>query len=75
MRTTIVIDEDLIEELMRLEKSSSRSEAIRAAVEEYVRRRRMDEFMSLAGSGLIDLDWRQVEQEEMKEIKRHARRR
>ena len=75
MRTTIVIDEDLLEELMRVEGEVSRSEAIRKAVEDYLRRKRIDEFMSLAGSRLVDLHWRDAEQIELRKVKRHGRKR
>ena len=75
MRTTIAIDEALIEELMRLESGVSRSEAIRGAVEDYLRRKRIDQFMSLAGSGLVDLDWRETEHQEIRKVKKHGRKR
>ena len=75
MRTTIGIDEHLIEELMRIEQGVSRSEAIRRAVEDYLKRKRIDQFMSLASSGLVDMDWRKAEQEELRAIKRFRRKR
>jgi metal-responsive CopG/Arc/MetJ family transcriptional regulator len=75
MRTTIAIDEELIEELMRVEGQVSRSEAIRRAVEDYLRRKRIDEFMTLAGSKLVDLDWREAEREELRKVNRHGRKR
>jgi metal-responsive CopG/Arc/MetJ family transcriptional regulator len=75
MRTTIAIDEDLIEELMRIEPGLSRSEAMRKAIEDYVRRKRMDEFMALAGSGLVSMSWKEAEQEELKKLSRHGRKR
>ena len=75
MRTTIAIDEQLVEELMRVEGKVSRSEAIRRAVEDYLRRKRVDEFMTLAGSKLIDLDWKQVERGELRKVKGHGRKR
>ena len=75
MRTTIVIDDSLMEELMRVEGDVSPSEAIRRAVEEYLRRKRMDRFLTLAGSKLIDLDWRKAEQQEIRKVKRHGRKR
>ena len=75
MRTTIEIGEKLIEELMRVEGNVSRSEAIRRAVEEHLRRKRMDRFMALAGSGLVDLGWREAEQQEIRKVKRHGRKR
>lgn len=75
MRTTIAIDDDLIAALMHVEKNVSRSEAIRRAIEDYLRRKRMDEFMDMAGSGLVDLDWRKAERGEVRRIKRYARKR
>ena len=75
MRTTIAIDEALVEELMRVEGEVSRSEAIRRAVEDYLRRKRIDEFMSLAGSRLVDLDWREGKRQEIRKVKKHGRKR
>jgi len=49
MRTTITIDDKLVDELMRLEKSGSRSDAIRRAVEERIRQRKVAAFLALAG--------------------------
>lgn len=75
MRTTIAIDENLIDELMRVEPNVSRSEAMRKAIEEYVRRKRLEEFLTLAGTGLVDMDWRDVEQAELRKLKSHGRKR
>ena len=75
MRTTIAIDEDLINELMRIEPGVSRSEAMRKAVEDYVRRKHLDEFMALAGSRLVDMDWQEAEQLELRKLKKHGRKR
>ena len=60
---------------MRVEGDVSRSEAIRRAIEDYLRRKKIEEFMSLAGSGLVDVDWRDVEQQEIRKVKRHGRKR
>ena len=78
MRATIVVDDSLLDDLMRIEPGASRSEAIRRSIESYVQRRREDEFMALAGSGLVDLDWRAAEQQDLAElspVKTRARRR
>jgi len=75
MRTTIAIDEELIEELMRLEGEVSRSEAIRRAVEDYLQRRRIELFMDLAGSGLVDMDWREAEEQDLRKVKQRGRKR
>ena len=75
MRTTIAIDEALINELMRVEGRVSRSEAIRRAIEDYLRRKRVDEFMALAGSRLVDLDWQEAERLDVRKAKKHGRKR
>jgi metal-responsive CopG/Arc/MetJ family transcriptional regulator len=75
MRTTIAIDDGLVEELMRVEPGVSRSEAMRKAVQAYVLRKRLDDFMGLAGSGLVDMDWRDAERQELGKLKRHGRKR
>lgn len=75
MRTTIAIDEKLIDELMRVERGVSRSEAIRRAVQDYLQRKRVEAFKRLAGSRIVDLDWREVETQELEDLKRHGRRR
>ena len=73
MRTTISIDDDVIDELMRLEPGVSRSEAMRRAVEAYIQWRRQDAFMGLAGSGLVDLGWREAEEQELEKLERTGR--
>lgn len=75
MRTTIAVDDELLNELMRVEAGASRSEAIRRAIQDYLQRRREDAFMKLAGSGLVDLDWREAERREMEDVRRHERKR
>ena len=73
MRTTIAIDEELVAELMRVEPGISRSAAMRRAVEAYVRQKRLEGFMTLAGSGLVDLSWNDAERKELRKLKRHGR--
>ena len=70
MRTTIAIDDALLEELMRTEQGVSRSEAVRRAIQAHVRRKRIDEFKRLAGSRIVDLDWRAMERQEIADTER-----
>jgi metal-responsive CopG/Arc/MetJ family transcriptional regulator len=74
MRTTIAIDERLMDELMQTERGVSRSEAVRRAIQAHVRRKRIEEFKRLAGSRLVDLDWREMERLEMADARRQERR-
>ena len=73
MRTPIAIDERLMGDLMQAEPGVSRSEAVRRAVSDYLGRKRIDEFMTLAGSRLVDLDWRAVERQELDHVKQARR--
>lgn len=75
MRTTMSIDEELIAELMRSEPKVSRSEALRRAVRSHLQRKRFDAFMTLAGSRLVDLDWREMERVDMEDAARPSRER
>ena len=75
MRTTIAIDEELMDELMRAEKDVSRSEAVRRAVQSHVRQKQIEAFKRLAGSRIVDMDWREMERIEMKDAERLERKR
>ena len=65
-RLTIAVDPELIEEVRRLAKASSKREALEIALREYARRKRQEELADLAESDLItmsldELDrWRAV---------------
>ena len=58
---------------MKAEQGVSRSEAIRRAVGERLRRKQIEEFKALAGSRLVNLDWRVAEAQELKEHISHGR--
>ena len=73
MRTTILIDDGLMGELMRAEPKVSRSEAVRRAVQGHLQRKRVDDFMKLAGSGLVDVGWRDMERLESEDAARTSR--
>jgi metal-responsive CopG/Arc/MetJ family transcriptional regulator len=75
MRTTIAIDEALVNELMRVEPGVSRSAAMRRAIEAHIRQKRQEAFMALAGSQLVDLSTQDAERAEWPKLKRHGRRR
>ena len=49
MRTTIVIDDDLLEELIRNSDSKSRSAAISEAISDYVARKKREDILGLKG--------------------------
>ncbi|MBW6455952.1 MAG: type II toxin-antitoxin system VapB family antitoxin [Trueperaceae bacterium] len=49
MRATITIDDRLVAELLQFAGTSNRTAAINAAVEDYVRRAKIEGLMALAG--------------------------
>ncbi|HET9869798.1 MAG TPA: type II toxin-antitoxin system VapB family antitoxin [bacterium] len=49
MRTTLELSNHLIQELMAVEKWDSKTQAIEAAIEDFVRRRRLDNLISARG--------------------------
>lgn len=49
MRTTLELSDHLIKELMSVEKWASKTQAIEAAIEDFVRRRRLDNLISARG--------------------------
>jgi metal-responsive CopG/Arc/MetJ family transcriptional regulator len=74
MRTTIAVDDALLKELMQAQKGVTRSEAIRTAIRAYLRQRCEQEFMALAGSDVVSLDWRVAERQDVTEVKSSAAR-
>ena len=49
MRTTLELSNHLIKELMAVEKWSSKTQAIETAIEDFVRRRRLNNLVSARG--------------------------
>jgi Arc/MetJ family transcription regulator len=51
-RTYLLLDEQLLNEVVRLSGEPTRSQAVSLALEHYVRRARAGRILKLAGSGL-----------------------
>lgn len=74
MRTTISVDDGLMDELMRIEPGVTRSEAVRRAISEYVYQKRVDEFLAFARTRPIDLDWREMRRQSIEHAQNLERR-
>ena len=59
MRTTVTLEKDAIDELMDATKARSKASAVRKAVGEYLRRRKIDKIKSLKGK--LEFDHRTAE--------------
>jgi Arc/MetJ family transcription regulator len=73
-RTNLVLDEGLLEEVVRLSGERTYSAAVMRALEDYVRRARAVRIQELAGSGLWEGDLSQTRQDEPKEVSGRRRR-
>jgi Arc/MetJ family transcription regulator len=56
-RTVIDLDDDMVEEAMRLYSVKTKAAAVRAAMEDAVKRRLRQEFVDSIKSGEIDLTY------------------
>ncbi len=70
IRLSITVDPELMEEVQRLAKARTKREAIERALQDFVRHHRLQELQALAGSGLVEMDlkelrrWRQSSNEQ-----------
>lgn len=75
MRTTLDLNEKLIRELMDVTSAKTKTEAIHQAASELIRRKKLDQLKSLSGKIHLDLDWKQLEQTELRHQSSLTRRR
>ncbi|MCD6351430.1 MAG: type II toxin-antitoxin system VapB family antitoxin [Armatimonadetes bacterium] len=66
MRTTVVIDDALMKELMELSGKKTKKAAIEEAMREYIARRRRDALLSLLGN--FDLGFTAEDLEQMRDV-------
>ena len=66
MRTTLDLNEKLIRELMIVTAAKTKTEAIHQAAAEMIQRKKLDQLKSLSGTIDLDLDWKRLEQAEIR---------
>lgn len=74
-RTNLVLDENLLEEVVRLSGERTYSAAVMRALQDYVRRARAGRILELAGSGLWEGDLATMRRDEAQEEASGRRRR
>lgn len=75
MRTTLNLDDQIMDALLRVTHADTKTQAVTEAVKDYVRRKQLDELRQLRGKLPLRTDWRKQEQLELRDIKRLERRR
>lgn len=63
MKTTLNIPEDLVKKTMKLSKSKTKTEAIITALEEYIRRRKLEGIINMRGKLRFSDDWEKARHE------------
>ncbi len=74
MRTTLNLDDGLVQELMKMTKAGTKTEAIHLAISEFIRRRKIEGLLALEGKVPIDVGWRELEERELKSQAERERR-
>ena len=69
MRTTVDVDDKLLEEAEKILGEKSPSKAVNFALRELVRRRKLEELRSWIGRGDLIDNWREMEELELKEMR------
>ncbi|HEY7269847.1 MAG TPA: type II toxin-antitoxin system VapB family antitoxin [Dehalococcoidia bacterium] len=69
MRTTLDIDKQLLRAAQDALDESSASKAVNFALSEVVRRSKLEELKSRIGKGDFTMDWREMEEIEMREYR------
>ena len=65
VRTTLIIPDDLMRKVSRLSGETSKTKAVMAAMETYVKLKSREELLALRGKIHLDYDWERREQEEL----------
>jgi hypothetical protein len=63
MKTTLNIPEKLVKKTMKLSKSKTKTEAIITAMEEYIRRKKLEGVIAMKGNLRFSVDWEKTRHE------------
>ncbi|MEJ2589542.1 MAG: type II toxin-antitoxin system VapB family antitoxin [Deltaproteobacteria bacterium] len=69
MRTTININDDLMDAIMALTKAKTKTKAVEISIREYIERRSIEDLISLSGKIDMDPDWQKQEEAELDEYR------
>ena len=72
MRTTINIQDDLMDALLLHTKAKTKTKAVELAIKAYIETKSIEDLISLSGKIQIDLDWQKEEEAELNEYRDHS---
>ena len=67
MRTTLTLDDDFIEALMRVTGEKNYAAAIRLALQDYLKQARKQKLLALRGAVQVEDNWRELRKLEVTE--------
>ncbi len=70
MRATLNLPDALIHQLLQITGEKKKTKAICLAIEDYIRRNRREKLLSLSGKVQFDLGWQEMEEIELKGMKK-----
>jgi Arc/MetJ family transcription regulator len=69
MRTTINIQDDLMDALLAQTKAKTKTKAIELSIREYLEKKSIENIVALSGKINIDSDWQKMEEDELNEYR------
>jgi Arc/MetJ family transcription regulator len=72
MRTTINIQDGLMEALLTHTKAKTKTKAVELSIREYLEKKSIEDIVSLSGKINIDADWQKMEEVELNEYRDHS---
>ncbi len=72
MRTTINIQDGLMDRLLSGTKAKTKTKAVEIAIKDYIEKKSIEDLLSLSGKIDIDPDWEKEEEAELNEYRNHS---
>ncbi len=72
MRTTIIIQDDLMSTLLASTKAKTKTKAVEIAIKDYIEKKSIEDLVSLSGKIDIDPDWEKEEEAELDGYRNHS---
>ncbi|HDZ23838.1 MAG TPA: DUF2191 domain-containing protein [Desulfobacteraceae bacterium] len=67
MRTTLNVDEKILEEVITLTGAKNRSQAINVVLQDFVKKKRLQKLLDLRGTLHLENNWRDLREMELDE--------
>ena len=71
MRTTLNVDDEILEFVMKDTRAATKTDGVRQALEDYVRRRKIERLIALGGKVKFDRDWKGLRKGWTRHLDRH----